>query len=321
MPEVINQNLLTVELALRTTADESERISPILAETIRADLSLADGMLRGRSATTLLSAALRPHDQDAAIAIATSAELIHIANRMHKAVNLLPKENNLAHIYVLAADFLFSKATLYISSTHNLRAMEIASRTLTRVSEAGFENVIKGTPGIIDWDNPLQGYIERAKNEIASVFAACGESGAVVAGLPEELVLVLSNYGLSLGLVQHIRHGIDFLDRKPEIIHEIQLHNEMGILLACLAEHFFTAEDRTNLLAMQAMIQQPTQENLQGLLELLSVYADQAIPLAEAICHNFSAVAKACVPGEVTRTEIGNAMVELVDLASTGHVI
>jgi hypothetical protein len=80
-------------------------------------------------------------------------------------------------------------------------------------------------------------------------------------------------------------------------------------------------EDRTNLQAMQAMIQQPTLENLHGLLKLLSAYDAQAIPLAEAICHNFSAVAKACVPGEVTRTEIGNAMVELVDLASTGHVI
>ena len=321
MPEVINQNLLIVELALKTTADESERISPILAETIRTDLSLADGMLRGRSATTLLCAALRPHDQDAAIAIATSAELIHIANRMHKAVNLVPKESNLAHIYILAADFLFSKATLYISSTHNLRTMEIASRTLTRISEAGFENVIKGTPGIIDWNNPLQGYIERAKNEIASVFAACGESGAVVAGLPEELVLVLSNYGLNLGLVQHLQNGIDFINNKPEIIREIHLYNEMGVLLACLAEHFLMIEDRTNLQAMQAMIQQPTLENLHGLLELLSAYDTQAIPLAEAISHNFSAVAKACVPGEVTRTEIGNAMVELVDLASTGHVI
>jgi geranylgeranyl pyrophosphate synthase len=321
MPEVINQNLLAVELALKATADESERISPILAETIHADLSLTDGMLRGRSATTLLCEALKPHDQDAAIAIAISAELIHIANRMHKAVNLLPKENNLTHIYILAADFLFSKATLYISSTRNLRAMEIASRTLTRISEAGFENVIKGTRGIINWDNPLQDYIERTKNEIASVFAACGESGAVLAGLPEELVLVLSNYGLNLGLVQHIRHGIDFLDSKPEIIHEIQLNNEMGILLACLAEHFLTAGDRTNLQTMQAIIQQPSQEKLQGLLELLSTYGDQAIPLAEAICHNLNVLAKACIPCEAIRTEVGDAMFELVDLASTGHVV
>lgn len=321
MPKVINQNLLTVELALKTTADESERISPILAETIRADLSLADGMLRGRSATTLLCAALKPHDQVAAIAIATSAELIHIANRLHKAVNLLSKESNLAHIYVLAADFLFSKATLYISSTSNLRAMEIASRTLTQVSEAGFENVIRGTKGLINWDNPLQDYLERAKNEIASVFSACGESGAVIAGLPEEIVLVLSNYGMNLGQVQTIQHGIDFFNSKPQIIHEIQLHNKMGILLACLAEHFLTTGDRTNLQTMQAMIQQPTQEKLQELLELLSTYRDQAIPLAEAIGHNFSVLAKACIPVEVIHTEIGDAMVELVNLASTGHVI
>ncbi|MEQ8201178.1 MAG: polyprenyl synthetase family protein [Syntrophomonadaceae bacterium] len=164
-------------------------------------------MLRPRM--VFLAASLAPHDQEIVRDAAVAVELIHMASLVHDDVidqamsrrgrdSLNKRWGN--HASVLAGDYLFATAFQLINE-HGMRSIMENITTTIRIMCAG---EIKQMSLIRNLDITIEDYLQKCYGKTGCLFASSCVVGALAAGLPEETVYALEQYGLCLGYAYQI---------------------------------------------------------------------------------------------------------------------
>lgn len=172
-------------------------------------------MLRPR--LVFLTASLAPHDPEIVRDVAVAVELIHMASLVHDDVidealtrrghdSLNRRWGNTASI--LAGDYLFATAFNLINRNGMQSIMENLTTTI-RIMCAG---EIKQLTLARNLAIREEEYLEKSYGKTGCLFASSCKIGALAAGLPEDMVYNLEQYGLNLGYAyQIIDDLLDFL--------------------------------------------------------------------------------------------------------------
>lgn len=206
-------------LELRLTK-ELENDDPFIAK-ITSYLAGSRGK-RLRPALALLSTKIHPHTNNR-IELAAALELIHTATLIHDDIidhsdfrrgklSVPAKWGN--ETAVLLGDYLYSKAFKLITS---LEVHQITKRLLETTNSicegeiAGLKLVRR--PSLGDKE-----YLNLVSRKTASLFSACCEAGAILAGSNEKEVRVLADFGKAFGMTfQIVDDYRDLASDKKEI--------------------------------------------------------------------------------------------------------
>ena len=180
------------------------------------------GGKRIRPALTLLSGKFYRYDPKL-IPMATAIELFHAATLVHDDTvdkssvrRGRPTVNSLwgEEIAVLLGDYLFSKSADLVCSAGDLRVMKVFAQTLMNISSGQLRQFVKA----FDWRQDRQEYYRQIESKTASLFAAAGESGAILSEAPAEGIEALKTYGRDLGIAfQIVDDVLDFVGEEDEM--------------------------------------------------------------------------------------------------------
>lgn len=200
--------------------DEVSRTAP--AEMIEhLKHALKDGGKRVRPAVTLLAGKFFNYNLDLLIPMATGVELLHTATLIHddtiddsqmRRGKETIKERWGNTNAVLLGDYLFATSAGMVAETGNIRVIKLFAQTLMTICTGEIEESANlGNPS-------RQVYYQTIGNKTASLFAAAGESGAVLADAPEEAVQSLKDYGYNVGMsFQIVDDILDFAGQKETL--------------------------------------------------------------------------------------------------------
>ncbi len=192
--------LSQVEERLSAVSDEGEGI---LKES--SHYVLSGGGKRLRAALVLYAASLKPCDMSKAVEVAAAVELIHSATLVHDDIidhavlrRLMPTVNVQfgSEVAVLLGDFLYAKAFEMIAAVGNSQVTELMALTTRRMCEGEIDQLKHRFRA----DLALEEYLSFIERKTAALISACGESGAVLAGLSAQEQKAFSVYGLSMGI-------------------------------------------------------------------------------------------------------------------------
>ena len=178
--------------------------SPVPLIPALADHLVAAGGKRLRPLVTVAAARLAGGEGDAALKLAAAVEFIHTATLLHDDVvdgSQLRRGKVAAHLIwggaqsVLVGDFLFARAFELMVETDSLRALDVLARASRVIAEGEVLQLTRA----LDLDLDEETYLEIVRGKTAELFAAAGQSGAIVAGAPDARVQALREYGLKLG--------------------------------------------------------------------------------------------------------------------------
>ncbi len=206
--DVIQEPLARVELRLSGLArSASEEMSGLI------DHVLETGGKRLRPAITLLASGFHQNNGSKSETMAVAVELLHIATLIHDdtvdnsdirrgaatASNLWGR-----NVAVLLGDYVFATSATYVCDTGDIRVIRRFSETIMELS-AGELSELAGT---YDWRVTRQQYMDRIYKKTASLFTTAGESGAILSGAPEDVVVALREYSCNLGMAFQIMDDI-----------------------------------------------------------------------------------------------------------------
>ncbi len=207
----LSGDMARVDTLIRTRmrSDTAPRIPEVTAHLIEA------GGKRIRPMLTLAAAQMCGYSGEAHLALAATVEFIHTATLLHDDVidesaqrrgrptaNLLWDNKS----SVLVGDYLFARAFQLMVSTGNLRVLDILSNAAAVIAEGEVLQLTAAQNLATDEAT----YMKVIRGKTAALFSAATESGAVIAGAPEEQVRALHAYGDALGICFQIVD--DFLD-------------------------------------------------------------------------------------------------------------
>ncbi len=185
--------------------------------------SLRGGGKRIRPILILLSGMLYNGSKDRLISMALAVELTHLATLVHddtidnSSVRWgRPTINTLWGVEqaVLLGDYLFAHAGELAASTDNIRVIKLLSKTLMIIT--GGE--VAQARSAFNLEQTREHYYHRISSKTASLFVLSTESGAALAGAPEESIQILQEYGNNLGIAFQIVDDIlDFISSEEEI--------------------------------------------------------------------------------------------------------
>jgi len=216
--EPIQEDLTKVEENLRAL---SMADLPWMAEPLRQIVE--SGGKRIRPALTLLAGKFYRYRAELLVPMATAIELFHAATLVHddtvdnSAVRRgRPTVNSLwgKEIAVLLGDYLFSKSADLVCSAGDLRVMKVFAQTLMSISSGQLRQFVKA----FDWRQDRQEYYRQIESKTASLFAAAGESGAILSAAPAEGIKALKTYVHDLGMAfQIVDDVLDFVGEEEEM--------------------------------------------------------------------------------------------------------
>ena len=170
-----------------------------------------------RPALTLLCGKFYDYDLPHLIPMAVSVELMHTSTLVHDdAIDKssvrrgLPTINELwgGDIAILMGDYLFAKAGEYVSETGMPRAVKLFSQTLAIISSGEINQFLSAYKA----EQTRENYFQRIGGKTASLFALATESGAILSKAPEDVIVILRDYGYNLGIAFQIVDDIlDFI--------------------------------------------------------------------------------------------------------------
>jgi len=150
------------------------------------------------------------------LALAAAIEMLHTATLVHDDVidgALLRRGAPTLNATwsggstVLAGNYMFGTAALYSAQTEDLRVIHLFSDTL-EVIVTGELNQLRAR---YQFDQPKALYYERIYAKTASLFCAATKGAALLAGLSDEAVEAMRQYGYHLGMAfQIIDDVLDF---------------------------------------------------------------------------------------------------------------
>ncbi len=195
-------------LASQTTA-ATEDLRPLL------DYVAETGGKRIRPALTLLASHSYPHDTGKLVLMASAVELLHLATLIHDdTVDDSSTRRGRAtvsnvwghHVSVLFGDYVFATSATFVCDTESLRIMRRFSETIMELASGELIEYF----GAYDPNQARHLYADRIYRKTASLFCTAGESGAVLAGAPEDEVQALRRYAYNIGMAFQV--GDDLLD-------------------------------------------------------------------------------------------------------------
>ena len=206
----IQAELAMVDDKLRSLAPaEVGHLRPLL------DYVAETGGKRVRPAITLLAAHSYPHDSEKLVLMAGGVELLHLATLIHDdTVDDSPTRRGRAtignvwghHVSVLFGDYVFATSATFVCDTDNIRIMRRFSETIMDLASGELIEYF----GAFDAGQVREIYNDRIYRKTASLFCTAGESGALLAGAPEEEVQAMRRYGYNIGMAYQV--GDDLLD-------------------------------------------------------------------------------------------------------------
>ena len=206
----IRAELAMVDDKLRSLAPtEIGHLRPLL------DYVAETGGKRVRPAITLLASHSHPHDSEKLVLMAGAVELLHLATLIHDdTVDDSPTRRGRAtvgnvwgqHVAVLFGDYVFATSATFVCDTDNIRIMRRFSETIMDLASGELIEYF----GAFDPSQAREHYNDRIYRKTASLFCTAGESGALLAGAPEEEVQALRRYGYNIGMAYQV--GDDLLD-------------------------------------------------------------------------------------------------------------
>ena len=110
------------------------------------------------------------------------------------------------HVAVLFGDYVFATSATFVCDTDNIRIMRRFSETIMDLASGELIEYF----GAFDPSQAREHYNDRIYRKTASLFCTAGESGALLAGAPEEEVQALRRYGYNIGMAYQV--GDDLLD-------------------------------------------------------------------------------------------------------------
>jgi geranylgeranyl pyrophosphate synthase len=219
----VRPGLKQVELRLKGV--DSSLFGPLANAFVNL---IGSGGKRLRPALALLAAEVGASwqsrtDYDRVIALAASIEMLHTATLVHDDVidgALLRRGAPTLNATwsggstVLAGNYMFGTAARFSAETQNMRVIDLFSDTLRTIVDGELHQLQDRFNYIQDKSN----YYGRIYAKTASLFCAATEGAAVLAGLPEERVQDLRDYGYNLGMAFQIVDDIlDFTGNESSL--------------------------------------------------------------------------------------------------------
>jgi geranylgeranyl pyrophosphate synthase len=199
------------QVELRLKAVDSSLFGPLANAFVNL---IGSGGKRLRPALALLAAEVGASwhgrtDYDRVIALAASIEMLHTATLVHDDVidgALLRRGAPTLNATwsggstVLAGNYMFGAAARFSAETQTMRVIDLFSDTLRTIVDGELHQLQDRFNYVQDKSN----YYGRIYAKTASLFCAATEGAAVLAGLPEERVQDLRDYGYNLGMAFQI---------------------------------------------------------------------------------------------------------------------
>ena len=209
----VQEGLERVDAKLKDLAGQAsaapEDLRPLL------DYVAETGGKRIRPAVTLLASHSYPHDPDKLVLMASAVELLHLATLIHDdTVDDSSTRRGRAtvsnvwghHVSVLFGDYVFATSATFVCDTESLRIMRRFSETIMELASGELIEYF----GAYDPNQAREMYDDRIYRKTASLFCTAGESGAVLAGAPEDEVQAMRRYAYNIGMAFQV--GDDLLD-------------------------------------------------------------------------------------------------------------
>lgn len=164
---------------------------------------------RLRPALALLAGHFRDYNLEQLVPLAASVELLHTATLVHDdVIDLAATRRGRAtanSLYdnaasVMLGDFMFAHAANLVARTGNLRVIRLFARTLMRMATGELDQDVSA----FDWSKGVRDYFARIGGKTASLLATACEGGAIIAGVPEDWIEALADYGQNLGMAFQI---------------------------------------------------------------------------------------------------------------------
>ncbi|MDT8405643.1 MAG: octaprenyl diphosphate synthase [Methylococcales bacterium] len=209
----------------RLTEQEAADVDRLILEQLSSDVVLinqvghyivSNGGKRLRPMLLLLAAKALGGVQTRHKTMAAVIEFIHTATLLHDDVvdeSELRRGKESANAVwgnaasVLVGDYLYSSAFEMMVSTHNMRVMEILSKTTTAIAEGEVMQLLNcNNP-----DTDEAQYLAVIARKTAILFSAAMRLSAVISGAEPALEAQLADYGLHLGIAfQLIDDALDY---------------------------------------------------------------------------------------------------------------
>jgi geranylgeranyl pyrophosphate synthase len=187
------------------------------------EYSLRNGGKRIRPSLTLLSGKFNIYDLSLLVPMAAAMELLHTATLVHD--DIVDKSSTRrgkpsvcqgwgGACALLLGDYLFAKAGNLVSSTGNVRVVELFSRTLMTISSGELAQI----DILFDDRRSREHYYNWISKKTASLFATATESGAILSQASEDEITALRDYGLNFGMAfQIVDDVLDFIGQESEL--------------------------------------------------------------------------------------------------------
>jgi octaprenyl-diphosphate synthase len=203
-------DLLSVDMAAvntlirhRMASEHAPRIPEVTAHLVEA------GGKRLRPLLTLAAARMLGYEGQDHVKLAATVEFIHTATLLHDDVvdeSLRRRGRPTANLLwdnkssVLVGDYLFSRSFQLMVETGNLRVLDILANASATIAEGEVLQLTAAQDLRTDEDI----YLRVIRGKTAALFAAATEVGGVIAGVDEDQIAALREYGDALGIAFQI---------------------------------------------------------------------------------------------------------------------
>jgi geranylgeranyl pyrophosphate synthase len=215
---ITSEELTLIENALRQAV-----VSNVSLLSRAGEYIILSGGKRLRPQIALLSyRAAGGEDISRVVPLAVAVELLHTASLIHDDIND-GSDMRRGHTTVnarwghalalLTGDFIFIRLLNLMASFDSRIVQGLADSCLALV-----EGEVRQMLSLGDTEMTEETYLEIVAQKTASLFSACTELGAILAGGAEEQVAALREYGLSFGTAYQIRDDtLDLVSTRDEL--------------------------------------------------------------------------------------------------------
>lgn len=231
-----------------------------------------------RAALVLLSAKACGCANHAAQQVAVAVELVHLATLVHDdIIDQSPMRRGIESVQaawgnsiaVLMGDFLYSKAFKLLLVSESVAAQTLLTKATGQMCLGEIKQLrYSGHDGMTESD-----YLETIENKTASLMAASAASGGHVAGLREEYVSLLHEYGFAVGMAFQIADDILDYTASPQVFGKERGGDLRNGKTTLPLIHLFQNDGQSaqSILASSSSIEQKTKDMLSLMNEMGSI--------------------------------------------------
>ena len=214
----VQEELAQVDATLQSvTKTEFPWLDEMLANVLRGEGK------RLRPTIALLAGRLGEYRAERLVPLAASIELLHTATLVHDDVidasdtrRGRPTTNARHHnaAAVMLGDYMFAHAARLICLTERIEVVKLFSRTLLAMASGELTQDMSA----YQYGQDTMAYFHRIAGKTASLFATCGEGGAMVGEVSDGGTDALRTYGENVGMAfQVVDDILDFTGDEAEL--------------------------------------------------------------------------------------------------------